>query len=236
MTTPHLPDDVLVALALDDLDSDARAQTLEHLRGCGACRAGYDEIRVAVEAALPATAVLEPSPGFDERVLTAMGMSPTTAPAAPAAAPIAPAATAETVVSLETRRRRGRRLLPAAAALAVGLALGAGGTWLATRDDESQVTTLGTSLTTADGDVVGSVSQGSAAGEPVLVVAISDARDDASYTCRVTLADQSTVDVGTWSLPDGQGTWVLTGVDPSQVTGVEMVREDGVVWASAELS
>ena len=85
---------------------------------------------------------------------------------------------------LESRRRRGAwRLLPAAAALAVGLALGAGGTWLATRDDDSQVTTLGTPLTTADGDVVGSVSHGSAAGEPVLVVAIADAPDDARYTC-----------------------------------------------------
>ena len=52
----------------------------------------------------------------------------------------------------------------------------------------------------------------------------------------MTLADQSEVDVGTWTLPDGQGTWVLTGVDPAQVTGVEMVRSGGGVWASAELS
>jgi hypothetical protein len=235
MTAGHLADDVLVALALDDLDSDERVQALEHLRGCGACRAGYDEIRVAVDAALPATAVLEPSPGFDERVLAAMGMSPTAAPSTPVA-PVGTAARTETAVPLDARRRRAWRLLPAAAALAVGLALGAGGTWLATQDDDTQVSTVGTPLTTADGDVVGSVSHGSAAGEPVLVVAIADAPDDARYTCVVTLADQSEVDVGTWTLPDGQGTWVLTGVDPAQVTGVEMVRSGGGVWASAELS
>lgn len=213
--TGHLADDTLVALALDDLDDGARTAALDHLRACGSCRAGYDEVRLGVEAALPAAPSLEPSPGFDERVLAAMGMSPTAA--------LAPA----------LERRRSWRLLPAAAALAVGLALGAGITWWALGPDDEVATTIGTSLTDARGAVVGSVSDGIASGEPVLVVSISEAPEDGSYTCVVTLTDGSTVDVGTW---DGEGTWVVTEVDPDQAARIEMVRDDGTVWSSADLS
>lgn len=213
--TTHLADDVLVALTLDDLDSDDRARALEHLRGCGVCRSGYEELRIAMDAVLPAAPVLEPGPGFDERVLSAMGMSPTTA-AAPA----------------QQRRRRSWRLLPAAAALAMGLALGTGVTWWATSDGPEVTTTIGTPLTDSEGAVVGAVSTASAAGEPVLVVAVSDAPDDGSYTCVVTLADQSTVDVGTW---DGEGTWVVTEIDPDQAARIEMIRDDGTVWSGADL-
>lgn len=217
MTAVHLDDDALVALALDDIDPDSRTQALLHLRQCGACRTGYDEIRSAVDAVLPATPTLEPTSGFDERVLTAMGMATSTVP------PVA------------RRRITRRRFVPAAAALAVGLALGAGGTWLGTRED-SQVVTIGTPLTDAAGAVVGSVIAASTAGAPTLVVAISHAPDGARYSCLVTLDDASTIDVGTWTLPDGEGTWVITDVDPSRVATVEMVRDDGTVWSSAALA
>lgn len=243
--TAHLTGDILVGLALDDLEPAARAEALAHLRDCGACRAGYDETGLAIDAVLPATPALEPSPGFDERVLTAMGMSPTTAaPHDASPAPAVAVTSGDDVPAQATppaarggaRHRRGRwRLLPAAAALAVGLALGAGGAWLAAHDD-SQVTTIGTPMTDAAGAVVGSVIEATDAGRPVLVVAISDGPDGARYTCWVTLTDESRVDVGTWVLADGEGTWVLTDVDPERAVVVEMVREDGTVWSSADLA
>lgn len=222
----HLGDDILVGLALDDLDPSQRADALEHLRSCGACRASYDGTRLAVEAVLPAAPVLEPSPGFDARVLAAMGMADSRPPTEAEPTPVA---------RLPERRRAW--LLPAAAALVIGMALGAGATWYAAREDpQVAAATIGTPLAKDDGSAVGSVSGAWAEGEPVVVIAVTDAPPGAHYTCRVRLADSDDpVDVGDWTLADGSGTWVVPDLDVADVAAVEMVRDDGTVWATADL-
>lgn len=228
MTTDHLADDVLVGLALDDLDPSERADALEHLRACGACRASYDDTRRAVESVLPAAPVLQPSPGFDERVLAAMGM----------ASPARPEQPKPPVTRLPQPRPRRAWLLPAAAALVIGMALGAGTTWYAARDDAQVAApaSTGTPLAKDDGSVVGSVSGAWAEGEPVVVIAVADARPGAEYTCRVRLNDSDEpVDVGSWTLASGAGTWVVPDLEIDDIAAVEMVRDDGTVWATADL-
>src|SRR4051812_18781517 len=116
------PGDDLVALALDDLDPRARTATLAHLATCARCREEYDALADTVEATLVAAPPVGPPAGFEERVLAALGIG--VRPSAP------PAAIAD-----RRRRRPAARYLLVAAGTAVGLTLGAAGTYLAVHQD-----------------------------------------------------------------------------------------------------
>jgi len=65
----HPADDLLVALALDDLPADEAAELSQHLSGCPRCAAEYDAISRSIEAALAAAPAQAPPVGFESRVL-----------------------------------------------------------------------------------------------------------------------------------------------------------------------
>ena len=116
MTDQHPDDDRLLALALDDIDDTEREATLGHLSTCHRCRVAYDAFSAAVEQTFSVAPNVEPPPGFDGRVLTAMGLSQ-------------PAG--------ERPRRRFQRWQLVAASVVAGLGLGAGGAVALARIDDS---------------------------------------------------------------------------------------------------
>ena len=157
-----------VALALGQVDGDRRAAMAAHILACAECRRDYDEAVGVVGELLPAVPAVQPEIGFDERVLARLGVERPPA-----------------------RRRRWLAGLAAIAAAAVILAVVVGG-WLVLRSDDADDAVAALELSDG-GAPVGTVSVSEVDGRRMMVVAIVDAPEDVSYTCRTTLSDGVTV-------------------------------------------
>lgn len=222
MTDQHPSEDLLTELALEDVDpatSPMRDEVLRHLRDCDACRSSYDSIQATLDRTLAAAPRVDPPPGFDSAVGNAIA--------------------AESAARSRGRALPGGRMLwfAAAAAVVLGIALGAGGVIALDTEDPPQGTVTGNTalLRDGDGEPVGTVSASAVDGEPVMVVGVSDAPVGKPYTCRLLLADGSSVDAGRWRTRTEQGwTWVVR-VPDAEVVGVELVSDSGAVWSSARL-
>ena len=221
MSENHPEADVLLDLALDDVADPERDRLIAHLAICAACRREYDALRGTVEDVLPAAPRIEPGPGFDRRVLDAMGLGEKSAPA------FLPRRGAQRLP------RRLPRWLLVAAALIVGLGLGAAGTLLVP-DPPPAVTVAGAPLLTGEGDVVGGVSRSYVDGRVVLVVSVAEGTVGVRYSCRLRLADGTAVPAGDWTLEETDATWIVD-LPAEDVTGVELVTDTGRVWSSADL-
>ena len=212
------PDDELVELALGDIDEPRRSQLIRHLVDCAKCRSAYDAIAVAVDAVLPAAPEIAPPIGFDQRVLTRIGAlspGPTEAPRRPA--------------------RRGRLLVAAAAVLAILLGGAvAVSVWDGSETSDPPLAGDTALLRKSDGEVVGTAAVSSIEGDPVVVVAISDPAVGVPYTCRVLLKSGRMVDAGRWSVDEPEGHTWITQAPAGEITGMELVTDDGRVWSSAQ--
>jgi hypothetical protein len=218
VTDPHPDDDLLLALALDDLADPDRRWVMRHLATCHRCRNQYDDLSATIERTLPAAPVAEPSPGFDQRVLEALGFG--------AEVP-------------ERNRLRPTRWRMLAAGVAAGLVVGLGGGYFLGRSQdstsESQLAEHSTRLLTANGEQVGTVTRSWLEGKQVLVVEITNGPVGVHYRCRMVLASGNTVAGEDWTLDTrGGGTWVMRA--PAEgLVAVELVTDRGDVWSTARL-
>jgi anti-sigma factor RsiW len=249
MSETH-PGEDLIALALDDLHPRARAATVEHLLACPRCREEYDAVAATVEGTLLAAPAVGPPPGFEKRVLAALGVEAPADAAEPARQadrqqdrrPARQPDRRPTGKHLATRARRprlpvrGQWLLVAAAAV-IGLALGAVATHALQDDTPSAPTAqrLGSQLSKVDGTVVGAVTSSSVGSEKVYVVMVSDGPVGMRYKCQLKLADGRTVAAGRVLLEKKSAVWVL----PAQPQAVELVliahNGKGPLWSTATL-
>ena len=195
-----------VALALGQLDGQERAAAAEHVLACGDCRHEFDEVTSIVGELLPAVPAVQPKLGFDVEVLQRLGIG--TVP----------------------QRRSGRWwVLGIAAAAVVVIALAVGG-WLLGRSAGDSADAA--RLHVADGAPVGTVAVEDVAGQRVMVVAIVDAPDGVSYTCRVKLADGRVVESPAWD--PGAGAWIVPLPQDGDVTDVDLVVSGtDQVWSTA---
>jgi predicted anti-sigma-YlaC factor YlaD len=212
--TPH-PGDELVDLVLGHVDGRRRAELAAHLLECPACRQDYDELSRAVSDATTQVPPVQPPVGFDAAVLR------TIAEAAP--------------VATDTRRPSRRRRWLAVAAAVLVLVAGAGVVFAYGRGAGDELATV-VALRLDDGGAVGTVSLGDVDGEPVMVVAITDAPAGVSYACRMHLRDGTVVESDPWpAVPEGA--WIVdvpaSGADVERVELV--VSGTDHVWSSAEL-
>ncbi len=76
MTDVHPDQDLLIDLALSDIDQQQRDEVVRHLALCDPCRRDYAAIADGVDHALAAAPWVAPPPGFSRSVLAAMGMAP----------------------------------------------------------------------------------------------------------------------------------------------------------------
>ncbi|MFD1505517.1 hypothetical protein FE374_02645 [Georgenia yuyongxinii] len=139
-----------------------------------------------------------------------------------------------TTTSAPRDRRRRAVALTAAVAAAVGAFLGAIVTaGVLGHEPASEVSAVGTAVTTADGTRVGTVSTGYAEEGEVLVVEVAG-RAGAVYACRLVHADGTSEVVGEWTLAEDAATWVVPA--PAVAADrLELVGQSGGVWASAPL-
>jgi hypothetical protein len=220
------PDDELVELALGDVGEPSRSRLVQHLVTCARCRAEYEELVDVVDAVLPAASPMAPPVGFEERVLRAMDAVPE------APAPVAP---------LRPRREVRTRLLVAAAAAIVAAVVGGAVAVTVWDDDGAEPTRLASDtspLRTSDGEVVGFAALSYLHDRPALIVSVSgQGARGVGYHCRILYADGHSVwKKEPWALDDPGGSTWIESAPTGRIVGMELVTEDGQVWATAPLT
>jgi hypothetical protein len=134
----HYDDTTLALIALGETGVTPDAEA--HLADCAECRAAVGELRHVVttgRSLAPDDTVVAPAPAVWDRIATEIGSGTATETSSTATG--ATAAPVAEVVSLDDRRaaRPRRLLLPVAAAAAVGLIVGIGGTYAAVRTTDA---------------------------------------------------------------------------------------------------
>jgi hypothetical protein len=247
--------DAAAELALGVLTGRERADAIEHLDRCEACREDVRKLIATGEEFLGLLPPAEPPAGFETRVLDRLGLM---APAMPAvtAVPAAGRAATGTVTSRRDppgrhgRRRassrpprrlagvpRFRKLL-AAAAIAVALA-GAGiGGWASHPVGSSPQLTSATLTSGTDRDQsVGEVFVYQESPRWLYMSVDLDNRSNDTVHCQVITADGKVDEMGVFQLSSGYGWWssplpVMGGMPE----GARLVASDGTVLASATFS
>jgi anti-sigma factor RsiW len=223
---PQHPDYELVELALGELGEPERSQLVRHLVSCPQCRSDYDDVLAAVDGALPAAPHIAPPVGFEQRVMTTIGVLANRE------------TTTEHTTPPHPRRSRLRLALAAAAVVLAAVAGGAAAIAIWGDDDtppEPILTAQSAALRNAGGDIVGTAAVSSVDGKPVIVVSLSDPPIGVPYHCRVMLASGRTVDSESWTddAPGGS-TWIIN-VPEGRVIDLEVVTNDGRVWSHARM-
>ena len=228
MTGQHPDEQLLLDLALAEVEGTQRDLLTSHLALCETCRAEYCAIADSVDHALAAAPRVAPPAGFSRSVLEAMGFG-----ADGVQNPVTPAGPAHG----QPARQRPRILVAAlAAVVALILGVAAGATLMNAREDPAASEAAdGPALVTRDGSRVGTVLDTRYEGEPVLAVTLTAGRVGVRYDCQLVLADGSRHPAGSWVLREPSGTtWLLDRPD-APVTGLELVTEEGRTWATATL-
>jgi len=211
--------DLAPELALGTLPGPERADMLDHLERCADCQRLVEELADAADALLLLAPEIEPPAGFRGRVLARFD---------------APAT---------QRRRLGVAILGAAAALVLALGLS---TAIVVSHHGSNGPrpsfALGTpgvvmaSFTPSPGEATaGQVF--SYAGKPSWVfMTVHDDGSSDTYHCQLELADGHRVEVGSFGLHDGAGSWGRTlALDVRQLRTVRLLDEHGATAATAQL-
>ena len=216
--------DSAAELALGVLTGRERAEALDHLDHCEACREHVRQLTTTGEELLGLLPTAEPPAGFETRVMERLGL------VMPASRP------------LRHRRRRpawghaiGPRRMLAAAAVVVGvLGAGLGGWGLHTASAPTASATLSSATLLAAGnhDQVGEafVFNGQ---KPWMYMSVDVESGNETVICQLVSADGHVTTVGSFRLADGYGAWgspAWTG-DGTPV-GARLVTANGTVLAT----
>jgi hypothetical protein len=202
-------------LALDVLPGDQRAEALDHLDGCPACRARLEALSEPADQLLLACRSVEPPPGFEDRVLARLATGRT------------------------RPRRRGRLAALVAAGAAAGALIGLGGVSLGRQGPHPaaagaygpQLRTV--ALLSGNGRRIGDVS--AYAGPPTWIfLRVDGGTGSGIYSCVLDVEGGRTIDLGTMSVSDGEGGWgQRVSIDPRLVESARLVGPTGATVATA---
>lgn len=208
--------DLAPELALGALPGDERAAALLHLEHCSECQLLVEELSTAADALLLAASEVSPPSGFTRRTLARFTERP---------------------------RRRTRFAVAVVSAVAVGMAaIGIGSVTNRPAPSprfalEAPGVRMARFVAGPGEDVDGQVFARSA-NSSWLFMTVSDDGGVTSdtYTCQIELVDGRTVDIGSFQVRHGSGSWGRTITDDANlVKQVRLLDEFGRVAASAEL-
>jgi Putative zinc-finger len=183
-------------MALGSLDGAVRADVLNHMAHCPACRAEVRDLADVVDGLAALAPAVEPPPGLPERVLAAIR-----------------AETPSPALAVSRRRRWRTRQLVAAAVAAVAVGVVGTVAVVATRDTSSKDVTLNARtlrvvpMVGADDHHLGDayVSRGQ---DPWVLVNVTYGLDGASYRLVGVDGEGKVVDIGPMrSMNDGRWAW-----------------------------
>lgn len=213
----------LEELALGEVAEPERSSLLAHVARCGDCRRQLDEVLALTDSLLALAPAAEPPAGFESRVLERLGVARMPNGGRGAGTGRSPWRLVAVAV--------------AAAALVVAVALTSFAVGRRQQPTVAGAVRAQGAIVRADGSAAGSIRL-VAADRPYVLVTIDQPRAAAgSVTCRLTMADGRSVEVGSWSYDDVRaGVWAV-GIDESLLSavGMELVDERGTVVATASL-
>ncbi len=207
--------DDLLEFGLGTLSGRSRSLVLEHVEECSECSAELESLASVTDALTRFAPEAEPPLGFETRL-------------------------AERVRGIGVRRGNARRrrvaVLAAAAAIVAVISFAVGA--LATNSGAGRPVAAvrpTTAQLTSGGRVLGQVSV--VAGNPTwLIMTIDSGSWSGPVWCEVTLSNGRMVDVGSFSLSRGQGSWTSrVKVSADQLRSAELVEVSGHVLAKASL-
>jgi hypothetical protein len=241
--------DVAAELALGVLTGRERADAIDHLDRCETCREDVRKLMATGDELLGLLPPVGPPAGFETRVLDRLGLL---APGLPAPSFPGRAVTIPMVAdrNLSGTRRPGHRRasarrsgwttsrprqLLASAAVAVAIAgsgIGGWGMRVATTPASAVSVMSSATLMSASNHRVGHV-WASGDGKSV-IMSVDLEQGDELVTCQVIGSDGKVADVGAAALDHGYGSWKFDVKGLSgQLTGAQVVTQDGIVLASA---
>ena len=205
-------------LALGVASGDERAAALRHLAHCAECREDVQTLTDAADRLLLASPEVEPSAGFDERVVA--GFTAATTPPA---------------------RSRRPLVLAAAAAVIVALACGAVTGWRVGRPDaeQQQYAQRGEEMSGLREASFGLDDPGTRVvaydGDPSwLLLMVDGGLDDGTYAIVCDYEGGWSLSPGTVTVEGGRGTWSATVPRTlADLTGVRLQSPGGVAVAEA---
>jgi hypothetical protein len=211
--------DLAPELALATLPGDERAAALVHLERCAECRLVVEELADVADALLLLTPEADPPMGFARRVVA--GFAPRRAPRSRSIVAVAAAAAALVAVTL------------AAVTGVVGHGSGSSRPPFALQAPGVQTARF---LPARGERVQGQVF--SYAGHPSWVfMTVHDEGSSDTYRCELELADGQRLEVGSFQLHGGAGSWGRAiPVDVHQVQAVRLINERGALAATASLA
>ena len=212
--------EVAAELALATLPGKERAAALAHIDRCADCRRAVEELADAADALLLCAPEAEPPAGFARRVLS--GLGPPRASRRRARALARVAAVAATVLSLGVATGIG--VHQSAPASRPALALQAPGVRVAR-------------FVSGPGEhVEGEVFADAGRSSSVFMTVRDDGSSD-TYRCELELADGQLIEIGSFQLHDGIGSWGKgIATDLHQLKAVRLLDENGAPAASASLA
>ena len=213
MRCPEL-EELAAELALGTVSGAERAAALDHLAGCASCRALVDELARVADRMLQVAPVVEPPPGFESKVLTAVGVRPAAQPRLP---------------------RRRRMPVGVAAMVMVAALSGGAAAWLVGDDRPAEIRTA---LVADDRGrwTCRAVVYGD---DPTWLVVTLDRTDslNASFSVEALLAGRAdAVPVGTLTITDGHGTLAQAiGLRAEDLDSVRVLDSTGRVRYEVKL-
>jgi hypothetical protein len=221
----------LAELTLGILPGDERAVVLAHLDSCKRCQAEVERLTLTADTLLQLAPEVEPPVGFEVRLFERLGVEPE---------PEVNVARRRISGTLDRLSNRGRAWV-AAAAVALGVALGFGGGWVANPGPSLASPAYGHNGVTAtanllsDDHAVGTVS--TFAGTPGwMLMTVHGGNVSGWVTCEVTLKNGKQVVVGSFRLDQGYGAWsARLPVSAKEIRSARVAYE-GMVVGSATLS
>ena len=213
--------EVAPELALNVLSGAERANALNHMSDCAACRSHLRELTEAVDAVPLLVAEAQPPPGFQQRV----------------------------VQQMTTPSRRFRRRWPAAlvAAAAAAILVTTAGFLVQGRGSQTRAASAGHQIQPAPGDVRSTTMVG-AGGERVgrlfttrsdpalMMVAVDYAVPSGTYTVEQQISDGTSRRLGQMQVSNGHGTWGGITAAHDRHGSVELIDSRGAVLCQAPLT
>lgn len=231
----HPAEDLLIDLAISDVNDQSRDALASHLGRCPFCRARYREISDSVDQVLTAAPRVAPPPGFSASVLEAMGVLESGGVLEAGGEPRSPAAPPAIRPVARLPRWRQRVLIALVAAASVLLGVAGTAVVLNRQAQSQQAVAAGTALVARTGQTVGHVQDARYNGQPVFVVTVTNGPPGVRYSCQLMLADGTRQAAGAWTLPaTGSATWVVDR-PTAEVASMALVSDTGNTWATAGL-
>lgn len=206
--------DAAPEFALGVLDAESRADLVQHIDRCSACRAHVAELAEAGDAIMLLAPEAEPPAGFEQRALDAM-IRPERRRRWRTPKLVAVAAAAAAILSVVTVRIIDERRAPSTTVAA---------------PTRQTVAMIG-----ANGLRVGDVQVAGGGDTLALTVTVDYALDDGAYLVVIDPTEGARRSLGTVEVTGGKGSWTGTVPTPTGTAGVSLVDSVGRTRCSAEL-